>query len=258
MVCVTGGEEVGITPIISALNKMTMQDRPAQRFSTGTVSHDQFSPEPLSGEANVEKPSYQKNDKGEEIQRGGGDQKPASSVTEYGKKFANTVTETLSPVYGKVVEAGSVVMSKVHGRGGNGSEPEGVGGAPDKGVSMKAYLAEKLKPGDEDRALSEIISDALHKRKEEPEQEHKLEATGKVTESEEVARRLSTEKKPAADSGDVKFDSSSNVSSGSGMVDRLRGAVSSWFGRGGDSQNQTSSEPIGNELYHYRHFPFRC
>ena len=93
------------------------------------------------------------------------DQKTGSSVTEYGKKIANTVTETLSPVYGKVAGAGSAVMSKAQG---TGSEPEG-DRAPAKVVPVKVYLAEKLKPGDEDRALSEVISDAFHKRKEEPE-----------------------------------------------------------------------------------------
>ncbi|RVW27680.1 Low-temperature-induced 65 kDa protein [Vitis vinifera] len=120
-----------------------------QPFATRTGSHDQFSPEPLPTETkttedpqdinNAEKPSNEKTytekistaaisakntvasklgyggtDKGEETHEGG-DQtaKKASSVTEYGKKIANTLTETLSPVYGKVAEAGSAVKSKV-------------------------------------------------------------------------------------------------------------------------------------------------
>ncbi|XP_034710762.1 low-temperature-induced 65 kDa protein-like isoform X1 [Vitis riparia] len=288
-----GGEEVGITPIISSFDKMSVQDKPEQPCATRTGSHDQFSPEPLPAETkttedpqdtnNAEKPSNEKTytekistaaisakntvasklgyggtDKGEETHEGG-DQtaKKTSSVTEYGKKIANTLTETLSPVYGKVAEAGSAVKSKVQGTGSEregpkehdkGSEPEGCR-APDKGVPMKAYLAEKLKPSDEDRALSEVISDALQKRKQEPEHETKSKPMGKVTESEEVARRLSTENKPSgegSDSGDVKFDSSSNVNSGSGVVDKLRGAVNSWLGKGGDSQ--TRPQPIaGNE-----------
>ncbi|XP_059589723.1 low-temperature-induced 65 kDa protein isoform X4 [Vitis vinifera] len=288
-----GGEEVVIAPIISSFDKISVQDKPEQPFATRTGSHDQFSPEPLPAETkttedpqdtnNAEKPSNEKTytekistaaisakntvasklgyggtDKGEETHEGG-DQtaKKTSSVTEYGKKIANTLTETLSPVYGKVAEAGSAVKSKVQGTGSEregpkehdkGSEPEGCR-APDNVVSMKAYLAEKLKPSDEDRALSEVISDALQKRKQEPELETKSKPMGKVTESEEVARRLGTENKPsgeASDSGDVKFDSSSNVNSGSGVVDKLRGAVSSWLGKGGDSQ--TRPQPIaGNE-----------
>lgn len=35
----------------------------------------------------------------------------------------------------------------------------------DKGVSVKEYLIEKLKPGEEDRALSQVISDAIRLRK---------------------------------------------------------------------------------------------
>ncbi|MEW5208225.1 hypothetical protein, partial [Bacillus cereus] len=39
-------------------------------------------------------------------------------------------------------------------------------GETDKGVaSVKGYIAEKLKPGEEDKALSEVISGAFHKPK---------------------------------------------------------------------------------------------
>ena len=279
-----GGEEVEINPIISYFDEMSVQDKPEQGFTAGTGSHNQFSPEQLPTQtksttdnsadmpsdktyvgkvstaaisaknAVASKLGYEGRYKGGET-HGGDDQKTGSSVNEYGKKIANTVTETLSPVYRKVAAAGSAVMSKVQG---TDSEPEG-DRAPDKGVSVKAYLAEKLKPGDEDRALSEVISYAFHKRKEEPENEVKSEPTGKVTESEEVARRLGTGNKPAGegpDSGDVEFDSSSSVSSGSSVVDRIRGAVSSWFGKGGDYDSHTPSEPIGNGLYLYLQFSF--
>ncbi|KAL6321634.1 hypothetical protein AAG906_025466 [Vitis piasezkii] len=252
-----GGEEVGIAPIISSFDKMSVQDKPEQPFATRTGSHDQFSPEPLPAETkttedpqdtnNAEKPSNEKTYT-EKIS--------TAAISAKNTKIANTLTETLSPVYGKVAEAGSAVKSKVQGTGSEregpkehdkGSEPEGCR-APDKAVPMKAYLAEKLKPSDEDRALSEVILDALQKRKQEPEHETKSKPMGKVTESEEVARRLGTENKPsgeASDSGDVKFDSSSNVNSGSGVVDKLRGAVNSWLGKGGDSQ--TRPQPTGNE-----------
>ena len=112
--------------------------------------------------------------------------------------------------YGKFAGVGSAVKSKVPGTG-NGIEKES-----DKGVSVKDYFAEKLRPSDEDRALSEVTSETLHKRNEEPveldgevdrdvkrvvsdaihkqgEEEPeraKYRPMGKVTESEEVKRRL--------------------------------------------------------------------
>lgn len=66
---------------------------------------------------------------------------------EYGKKIAATVTEKLTPVYEKVAEAGSNVMSKVPGGGtdsttGNVVESKSttVVAGQDKGVSVKDYF----------------------------------------------------------------------------------------------------------------------
>ncbi|KAI4347542.1 hypothetical protein L6164_008348 [Bauhinia variegata] len=165
--------------------------------------------------------------------------KPESTL-EYGKKIASTVTEKLTPVYGAVAGVGSAVMSKMPGTG-TGTETRTDSGSEeneipkqDKGVSVKDYLAEKLRPGDEDRALSEVISEAYHKRKKDPmeglghenraktEQDRPL---GKVTESEEVKRHLGIDK-------DEKGSEESHVNSpGKGVVEKLKGAVGSWFGK---------------------------
>ena len=127
----------------------------------------------------------------------------SASPVEYGKKIAATVAEKLTPVYEKVAEAGSNVMSKVHGGGSDStsgnvveiieSESTTVVEGQDKEVSVKDYFMEKLRPSDEDKALSEVISDALHKRNEELEKVEKR-PMGKVTESEEVARWLETKR----------------------------------------------------------------
>ncbi|OMO97874.1 Low temperature responsive protein [Corchorus olitorius] len=135
--------------------------------------------------------------------------KQSSSAMDYGKKIAGTVTGTLSPVYQKVAEAGSSVISKLPGTGtGTGTATE-VGTdelqGQDKGVSMTGYISEKLKPGEEDKALSEFLTEAWNPQKEEPEKENK--PRGKVTESVEVTRRLG-----AADKGYERADSVSDNS----------------------------------------------
>lgn len=148
----------------------------------------------------------------------------ASSGEGEGKSVTSTVKETLALVYDKVAGAGSTLMSKVQGPGTGqavvveGYE-EGNDGRTDKGVSIKEFLAEKLKPGEEDKALSDMISGTLLSRqKEETVVEGK--PVGKVTESEEVARRL----------GPIG-DSPREGSEEKGMVDMLKGAVNSWLGR---------------------------
>ncbi|KAK7828879.1 low-temperature-induced 65 kda protein [Quercus suber] len=153
----------------------------------------------------------------------------SASPVEYGKKIAATVTEKLTPVYEKVAEAGSNEMSKVHGGGSDSttgnvieSKSTTVVEGQDKGVSVKDYFMEKLRPGDEDRAPSEVISEALHKRNEEPEKAEKR-PMGKVTESEEVARRLETKRDENCGES-VQESFVDNQAQGS-VVDRLRGAV---------------------------------
>ena len=159
-----------------------------------------------------------------------------SSAAGNGKKIAATVTEKLTPVYGKIAEAGTTVVSKRQGpKTTSGSENESGNGTTgqDRGVSVKDYWAEKLRPGEEDRALSEVISGALHKRK----QEAETRPVGTVTESEEVARRLGT--------GDKKMDEKEQASyvnqagAEKSVVDKVKGTVRSWLGMGGDQSGTT-------------------
>ncbi|KAI3850051.1 hypothetical protein MKW92_032272 [Papaver armeniacum] len=196
----------------------------------------------------------------------GGDQTKSTTaaVGDYGRKVASTVSEKLAPVYGtvvtpvyeKVAGAGSAVASKIQGTGSNtsartgtgadagtGTGTEGVGFVTeqDKGVSMKDYLVQKLSPGEEDKALSEVISGVMHKKKDEfP--ATVAENMDRVTDSPQVARTLGTgEHEYQKDGGDQGYgnDGSSVASgggigspSGKGMVDRVKGVVSSWFGKG--------------------------
>ncbi|KAM7266628.1 hypothetical protein ACFE04_004525 [Oxalis oulophora] len=143
----------------------------------------------------------------------------SAAPVEYGKKIASTVTGALTPVYQTVAGAGSTVVSKVRGTGTTvpsetNQEVSGIEGQ-DKGVSMQGYLAEKLKPGEDDRALSGVISDALHKRKEDVGLGTVEKPVGKVTESEEVTKELGPDE---AQSSPQK-----------GVVDMLKGTIGSLF-----------------------------
>nr|GEX16890.1 low-temperature-induced 65 kDa protein-like [Tanacetum cinerariifolium] len=103
--------------------------------------------------------------------------KSTCSMTDYAHVITDKVTGTLTPVYEKVVDAGSTVISKVQGtvsgtgsgaetgtvrpqvhHGGSGAVAMDEGQGADKGVSVKEYLVETLRPGDEDKALSDRIS----------------------------------------------------------------------------------------------------
>ncbi|KAF2315633.1 hypothetical protein GH714_040149 [Hevea brasiliensis] len=138
------------------------------------------------------------------------DKAKAASPMEYGKRIVTNVAERLSPAYEKVAETGSTVMSKVHGtRAGTGFEVERKANKQDRRVSVKDYVAEKLKPGEEDGALSELISEALHKKK------RGEEAIGKY--GREFWRTCGS-----------KFC----ARSWSAMVDKVKGVVGSLFGKG--------------------------
>ncbi|KAL5727524.1 hypothetical protein ACHQM5_000710 [Ranunculus cassubicifolius] len=131
----------------------------------------------------------------------------------------------------------------------------GVVGETDKGVGMTGYIAEKLKPGEDDKALSDVISGALHKKpsaKGVDEEEksniggmvkdaiHKTDDTdrestkpmGKVTESDEVAARLgSSESEKTGHAPNTGNESPSST----GVVAQFKGAFTNWFGKGGET-----------------------
>uniref|UniRef100_A0A803R2Q4 Low-temperature-induced 65 kDa protein n=1 Tax=Cannabis sativa TaxID=3483 RepID=A0A803R2Q4_CANSA len=155
---------------------------------------------------------------------------PASETeTEHRKKMASTETDQHSPLYEKETGEGSEAMSKMHGPENSARELEKSSSETkeqDKGVSIKGYLAEKLVPGDEDRALSEVITDTFNKRKEEPESV----PVGKVTVSDHVAKTLGT--------ADEENESNYAI--------KTRGTVASWFGLSGDGQSPASHDSPTN------------
>ncbi|KAK1415250.1 hypothetical protein QVD17_31026 [Tagetes erecta] len=189
----TGGQEVGITGVLKSFDKMKLFDEhdtsDQHEPNVYTGSHDQFAPE------HVEKPpldtiaSNPSNPNSSYTQRisaiaervaalkdtvvsklsSSGDNtsdasrlspktnKKASFPTELSHKVADTLSGTLGPVYEKVAGAGSSVMSRMQSSGGDDT-----GG---KGVTVKEYLADTFKPGDDDKVLSEVITHALHRGK---------------------------------------------------------------------------------------------
>jgi hypothetical protein len=156
-----------------------------------------------------------------------GAEKSASS-TPYIQGMTSKVTGTLAPVYAKVTDTGSSVISRVKG---TGDKDETSGG--DKGVSMKNYLSETFSPGDDDKALSQKISDALHVRKSgEPK------TVGKVIDATEGQSNNLSEVKKEGD--DIKVAGPENVNKG--VVNLVKDTVSSWVGKGGQQQQQHTQE----------------
>ncbi|XP_050385537.1 low-temperature-induced 65 kDa protein-like isoform X2 [Argentina anserina] len=145
-----------------------------------------------------------------------------TAADQHGKTITSTVAEKLTPVYEKVAGAGTAVMSKIPGVSSASTDRDTSAGAvgqagQDKGVSVKDYFAEKLKPGEEDRALSEVISEKLQKHKPGVKEHagHSADARpmGKVTESQEVRQRLGT------DEGNENF-----------VVEKIKASVGSLLG----------------------------
>ncbi|XP_027365854.1 low-temperature-induced 65 kDa protein [Abrus precatorius] len=166
----------------------------------------------------------------EEQQKSGDTSNKSGSTAEYGKNIAQSLTEKLAPVYEKVAGVGNAVKSKVTGTstGGVGNEAKNGVKEQDKGVSVKEYLAEKLKPGEEDKALSEVISEALHNPKEEAmKKEHEHLGSGN-------------------DKSDKVSEESSVNSQGKGVVGKLKGVVGSWFGKSENQSSQVAGEGVSN------------
>ncbi|KAE9589058.1 hypothetical protein Lal_00000448 [Lupinus albus] len=142
----------------------------------------------------------------------------SGSTAEYGENIDQPLTEKLGQDYGKVAEVGSAVKSKVS-ETGTSAETENEVEEEKKGVSsVKDYLADNLRPSEEDKAVSEVNSEALHKPKKDFEPDYKK--TEKVSEE-------------------------SNVQSpGKGVVDKLKDVVGSWFGKTGENQSAQGDEGL--------------
>nr|XP_043633770.1 low-temperature-induced 65 kDa protein-like [Erigeron canadensis] len=160
-----------------------------------------------------------------------------TTATDYAHKITDKVTETLAPVYEKVVDAGSSVMSKVQGTvSGTGQQQmhgTETSKGTDKGVSVKEYLVETLRPGDEDKALSDAITHAFNKGNQEESEKKSVEdrPMGRVTESVEVRTRLGTDHPKGQQSG--------NVTANKNVTERLSDAMGSWFGGKGNAPQGT-------------------
>ncbi|RLN18495.1 low-temperature-induced 65 kDa protein [Panicum miliaceum] len=98
----------------------------------------------------------------------------AAGTTEYGKQLASTVYEKVAgvgaAVAGKAQQATKSAGTATPGVGAQQQDTSAAAATPgaggqDKGVTVTGYVAEKLRPGDEDRALSEAISGAVQRRK---------------------------------------------------------------------------------------------
>ncbi|PWA74825.1 hypothetical protein CTI12_AA225720 [Artemisia annua] len=197
----TGGHEVGITDVLHSFHKMSVLDTPeteseTKPFKSGknepdvyTGSHDQFSTKQVDNpplDTIAADPSNKNSSYTQKITSAtsaitgkaaamkesvvgtlspSGDNK--SAAKDYVHKVADTVTGTVSPVYEKVVGAGSTVMSKMHGSGHDKTpgSTERTSLPASKGVGVKEYLMESFKPGDDDKVLSETITNALHRKK---------------------------------------------------------------------------------------------
>lgn len=223
MMCSIGGEEIVTSPVIQSFEAMTISDQPEVQKKEVTEStpptgtHDQFSPAAAAPATEEGKPESTEEPKGpsytEKLSTTATAAKSAAvsaaaGSTEYGKKIASTV-------YEKVAEAGTAAKARVQQMpsGTTGTDCGDATATQDKGkgVSVREYLAEKLRPGEEDKALCEVISEAFKKRDEE------ADAAPKVTGS-------------GARGGAVR------------VVEKIRGSVSSLVGGGRGSRPSPVSE----------------
>ncbi|XP_061369533.1 low-temperature-induced 65 kDa protein-like isoform X2 [Gastrolobium bilobum] len=213
-----GIDEIEITPVEESFAEMKVHDEP------------KHTPEP-NVKPTIVDTQYSPAGSHEEQQKSGDASNMSGSTAEYGKNIAHSMAEKLAPVYGKVAGVGSAVKSKVSGTITGGVRTETKNGVEeeDKGVSVKDYLAEKLRPGEEDKALSEVISEALHKRKEEEPVKIEHENLDIVD-----------------DKSEKVYEESSVKSPGKGVVDKLKGVVGSWFGK--SEENQSSQVAGGEDL----------
>lgn len=154
-----------------------------------------------------------------------------SSGEGYGTKVASVVT----PVYEKVKETGANVMTKLPFSGGT----EGTHQGQDKSVSAKEYVAEKLSPGEEDKALSEVVAEKLHLGGDTTAEPKK----GTVTQSKAVEERLGGFPDPKSE-GAIKHGERYAEEGEGGMVDKLTGAVTSWISGTTEEVTQKSTESV--------------
>ncbi|URD82790.1 hypothetical protein MUK42_05175 [Musa troglodytarum] len=89
-------------------------------------------------------------------------QPPVGDGGDNDKTLSETVSETLAPAYAMISEATQALSSKIQESGPRYETTARQ--VWDKGVSMKEYLMQKLEPREEDKALCEVITDAVSPR----------------------------------------------------------------------------------------------
>ncbi|CAL8127314.1 unnamed protein product [Prunus armeniaca] len=276
-----GGEEVGITPIIHSLDKMNIDAGTEQSSYTRATSaiadkaisaknvaasklgyggnndqHGDIKPQACTASSNADGGDEQKPH--QNLSTGSHDQFCAERPSNQSSTYTEKISSASSAIADTAISAKNVVASKlgyagnnddddhqeVTAKPGGSTSPEQHGkgvsqskAGQGKGVAVKDYFAEKLKPGEEDRALSAVISEALHK----PKAEDSARPVGKVTESEEVTKRL------GPDCGIERVEQSSY---GKIVSDTVKGAVSSLFGKADENpppQQSTGSSTGGTD-----------
>ncbi|XP_078162134.1 uncharacterized protein LOC144557437 isoform X2 [Carex rostrata] len=182
-----GGEDIGMTPVIQSFEAISVSNEAKPKLEPKPELESKPETQPSAPTGSTDQPTVTYTEKLRSM-----------ATAEYGKNIASTVYDTLST-------AGTAVVQKIRG----GSPTKEVNTetnrdvSQDKGGSVKEYVSDKLKPGEEDQALSEVISEAVQGSKED------------------------TTKKAQAMAG------------GTRMVERICGAVTSVVG-GGDKSNKTT------------------
>lgn len=225
MFLVIGTKEIAITPMLNQLDKMAMHEGLEQK------------PE----------------------------QNPHAGA-EYGKRksYGEAISSLTTNIADKAAKAKDAVASKL-GDGVTHEEEDldnlGESGPPRPaaGSSMGKYaekvatkvretlapVYEKLKPGNEEKMLSDVITDSLPLHKGNDQETSKGEGVkGRVTESEEVKKQLG-----AFD--EMRGEDGGGTGVGKDMVHWMKETATSWFGTGGEVTQrslQGSSDPSkGNE-----------
>ncbi|XP_051142636.1 low-temperature-induced 65 kDa protein-like isoform X2 [Andrographis paniculata] len=247
-------EEVDVEPLVRHLDKMEVRDKstanPSPKSEQYTGSHDQFAPQGNPPQDMFKQESNPGRGSAESALKKLTPDEPDAMPVD---TSAGKLSSAANIIANKAAAAKNLVASKL-GYGDQGHESLGPSKLPatgdvhkevviegtDKGVSVKEFLVEKLSPGEEDKALSEAISEAFNKKMGEMQGTKDVPKTGRVFESEEVAARLGTGRENRREGEDAI--TAGAESSGAGVMDRLKDAVGSWLGK--STATETAKESI--------------
>ncbi|GAB4824442.1 hypothetical protein Ancab_007327 [Ancistrocladus abbreviatus] len=125
------------------------------------------------------------------------------------KALTETVTEKLAPAYATISEATHTITSKLQGLTvsilpGESAREDAMTEEQnwDMGVSVKEYIRNKLEPGEDEKALSQVISDAISSKK-------TPEDKGVMEKVKEAMASLLQKEEPAAQASPLRTSNSS-------------------------------------------------